>query len=148
MKKEQQSVRDLKSQIREILNKIKSEMPLEKVEKCLLNIYELQNPENYSKEPVDISVVRSVYVGKVGHCCCGCSGTHYDASGYKDREVCKGAIGDDKKVASVVKKINKALASGKCAVSNREGFTAMHFGNRKYIAYHDSVTYKGNFPKY
>lgn len=84
--------------------------------------------------------VSSVYSGKLGSCCCGCSGKHSYASahrlwatknrGYKvlDAEV------SDRSVKTIVGKINKALHEGKAGEITPEYYSA-EVGQRLYIAY-------------
>jgi len=49
---------------------------------------------------IDLSKVRSVYVGKNGRCCCGCAGTHTRPEDPDGARI----------VRNVVRKLNKAIA--------------------------------------
>lgn len=87
-------------------------------------------------EPLDAREVPSVYSGRNGKCCCGCSGQHYYAKahqkwatknrGYKvtDDEV------NDGQVTRIVNIINKADA-----VDDSVVYRSTIVGNRIYIAY-------------
>jgi hypothetical protein len=90
---------------------------------------------------IDKSKVKSVYSGKNGECCCGCSGTHSYASihreaagknrGYavRDEEV------NDRQVARVVNKIEKLAAAGVHIDSFGDICVSAVEGKRRYIAY-------------
>jgi hypothetical protein len=85
---------------------------------------------------VDVSKVQSVYSGRDGRCCCGCSGTHKTASAFRaahsksrgypvrDEEV------SDRSVKLICNKINAAGGGEECS---NHYFAVV--GDRLYIAY-------------
>jgi len=88
---------------------------------------------------IKIETVASVYSGKAGRCCCGCSGNHRYASahvkwasknrGYKvtDEEI------SDRSVKMLVNKLNKADA--KELTHDNPIYVSMERGGRLYVAY-------------
>lgn len=68
--------------------------------------------------PIDKSTIRSVYSGRAGKCCCGCSGNHRYASKYReesgktrgypllDEDV------SDRSVSIIVNRLNRLIAAG------------------------------------
>jgi len=92
-------------------------------------------------EKVELTLqnVMSVYSGKYGKCCCGCSGKHsynsrYIDEGSKDRGYKVGADEvNDRQVQKVVNLINKATREELEAVDN--GFLSLVVGERLYVAY-------------
>lgn len=93
---------------------------------------------------IDITKVISVYSGKNGHCCCGCSGKHYyalkhvaAASKGRGYEVTPNEV-SDRMVKKVVNIINGILDG-----TNTDGkiemvgdVTSVVVGERLYIAYY------------
>lgn len=93
---------------------------------------------------INLENVSSVYKGKAGYCCCGCSGKYAYASQHREwasknrgYDVPDDDI-NDKKVASIVKKMNALLASGEVAAEDiiqDAALTCIDLGTRRYIAY-------------
>ena len=71
---------------------------------------------------IDVANVVSVYSGRDGKCCCGCSGTHYQAAERPDM------------VRRIVNTINRHIAAGFEADVDAT-YTAVVIGRRLYIAY-------------
>ena len=95
-------------------------------------------------EAIKFTDVMSVYSGKAGHCCCGCSGKHtYRSETREQAGKNRGyAIGDDEVNDSSVKRIlstmNQLIASNKpCEIDMPAdwGHIAITFGSRLYVAY-------------
>lgn len=95
-------------------------------------------------EAIKFTDVMSVYSGKAGHCCCGCSGKHtYRSETREQAGKNRGyAIGDDEVNDSSVKRIlstmNQLIASNKpCEIDMPSdwGHIAITFGSRLYVAY-------------
>jgi acyl-CoA hydrolase len=84
-----------------------------------VSIAEQQKKETIM-EAIDITKVTSVYSGKDGKCCCGCSGKHYEAS-------------SEKMVRKVVKLINSDLDRAEQGSND----VSLVVGDRIYIAYFD-----------
>lgn len=94
---------------------------------------------------IEVGEVLSVYAGRAGACCCGCSGKHSYASAYrniatrrrgyavKDDEV------SDRSVKLIVGKMNRLVREGLAAASvgyfAGEKSVAVEHGNRVYVAY-------------
>jgi hypothetical protein len=88
---------------------------------------------------IKIETVASVYSGKAGRCCCGCSGKHRYASAHvkwasKNRgyEVTDKEI-SDRSVKLLVNKLNKADAKELSDPNPRS--IAMERGGRLYVVY-------------
>jgi len=90
-------------------------------------------------EPIKVESVTSVYSGKNGKCCCGCTGKHYTASAHRDlRSKTRGyPVGDDeisdKMVKKVVRIVNEDLANGSAKVLH--GCVSTVRSGRLYVAY-------------
>jgi hypothetical protein len=93
---------------------------------------------------ININNVMSVYSGKDGYCCCGCSGKHTYASKY-----CKIASEDrgykvnedeisDRTIKIIVNKMNKILSetNAKPEKSSSPNYVSIVNGKRVYIAYY------------
>ena len=98
--------------------------------------------ETWTDVPVvDVDDVISVYSGKTGACCCGCSGKHSYASKYRARggaaRGCKLQDSDisDLTVKRIVGKINRSCMSEPQTTSLREQYMTAVIGKRLYIAY-------------
>lgn len=83
--------------------------------------------------------IMEVYSGKVGRCCCGCSGKYYfnsefikEASKARGYEVEPDEI-NDKMVRKVIKLINQADES---SLDKNETYVSIEIGERLYIAYY------------
>lgn len=89
---------------------------------------------------VNLALVKKVYSGKAGRCCCGCAGTYKYATGHvvqgsKERGYpVTDAEVSDRSVKSVVNKINRAIASG-IIPDVDANYVAVEIGTRLYIAY-------------
>jgi len=70
---------------------------------------------------IKIETVASVYSGKAGRCCCGCSGNHRYASAHAAH------------VKMLVNKLNKADA--KELTHDNPVYVSMERGGRLYVAY-------------
>jgi hypothetical protein len=94
---------------------------------------------------IKASDVMSVYSGKAGSCCCGCSGKHataYRVSAGDDRGY---AVGEeecsDRTVSLILRKLKFALDSGlkhNVCPGHEGGFVShvsVEVGNRLYVAY-------------
>ncbi len=96
-------------------------------------------------KPIDLSLVRSVYSGRNGECCCGCSGTHSYASHLReDASKKRGYVVDDDEVSNgavkrIVNKINRKILENPEEVADHRdgpnGFVSMVIKNRLYVAY-------------
>jgi len=92
---------------------------------------------------IDREKVKSVYSGKDGHCCCGCSGTHSYAS--KHREAAGKSRGypikddevNDTQVTRVINKIEKLAEKGVTVDVIRETCISAVEGKRLYIVYYN-----------
>jgi hypothetical protein len=94
---------------------------------------------------ININNVMSVYSGKNGRCCCGCSGKHTYASQYhaiasKDRgyKVDEDEI-SDRTVKMIVNRMNKLLSETNAKPeykSTLKDFASIVNGERLYIAYY------------
>jgi hypothetical protein len=90
---------------------------------------------------IDLTKVTNVYKGRAGLCCCGCSGKHTYTN--RDREKLGKLRGypiqddeiNDKKVASIVKKMNKLLSEGISPQYELEDFISIVDDKTVYIAY-------------
>jgi hypothetical protein len=92
---------------------------------------------------IDREKAKSVYSGKDGACCCGCSGTHYYASkhreeagksrGYnvEDKEI------NDKQVTRIINKIEKLAAAGVQIDTVPDVYFSAVEGKRLYIVYYN-----------
>lgn len=83
--------------------------------------------------------VRSVYSGKAGRCCCGCSGKHYYNSKFigeaeKDRgyKIDKEEINDNM-ISRAVNILNNAICEGKAEIEDT--MVCYEIQDRLYIAY-------------
>ncbi len=84
-----------------------------------------------------VSDVRSVYSGKKGKCCCGCSGTYYYNSSYQEEESKRrGYPIDDEEVSDkmVNKVLRKLQTDGENTVKGGNNYS-MVIGQRLYIVY-------------
>lgn len=93
---------------------------------------------------VDINKVMSVYSGKDGACCCGCSGKHTYASKHVDiaskhrgYKVMEDEV-NDKVVKMIVNKINKVWDGKLDGIKENDDsdYTSVVVGTRVYIAYY------------
>jgi len=96
--------------------------------------------ETWTDVPVvDVDDVISVYSGKTGACCCGCSGKHSYASKYRARGGARGYMQDsdisDLTVKRIVGKINRSYMSEPQTTSLCEQYMTAVIGKRLYIAY-------------
>lgn len=73
--------------------------------------------------------VKQVYNGKVGKCCCGCSGTHTYKVGAND-----GRDEDDKTVQRIINKIRRSANQG-YSLETGENYVGIEVGTRLYLAY-------------
>ena len=85
--------------------------------------------------------VSSVYVGKSGKCCCGCSGTHWYATEHKDwatkdrgYEVTQDELNDDK----IKRVFNKIVKNQDNLEYTTKNFTSFDTGSTLYIVYFKS----------
>lgn len=91
---------------------------------------------------LDFDNVLSVYSGKDGHCCCGCSGKHYYRSNYREEagKVRGYEVSDDEVSDKMVRKIwNIVMDAAQAGTAEwddqyREFATAV-IGKRQYIVY-------------
>jgi hypothetical protein len=95
------------------------------------------NKRGLNMKDFDFDKVSSVYVGKKGRCCCGCSGTHFYknetrefASKNRGYEVLDEEINDDK-VKRVINKIKKYIIIS----DSSDTYISVTIGNTLYIAY-------------
>lgn len=84
----------------------------------------------------DKSKIASVYSGKAGKCCCGCSGKHYYAEAVKgDGKAIRGYEIDadeisDKMITKVVNILNTTQGA-----KEEDSYFFVNVGNRDYVAY-------------
>jgi len=89
---------------------------------------------------IDLNKVMQVYSGKIGECCCGCSGTYKVASAFrKEADKNRGCPHDDedisdKSVRTIVGKIERATINGVSPMIEYD-FVSVDVGNRIYTAY-------------
>jgi hypothetical protein len=84
---------------------------------------------------INIDNVRSVYSGKVGRCCCGCSGTHSYSSKYANeysKKMGYEVTVNDRMITKVVNIIKNSTE-----VEHGENYLATTIGKRLYIIYMD-----------
>lgn len=89
---------------------------------------------------INVENVMSVYSGKDGRCCCGCSGKHTYASATREKAgKNRGYEISDRTVKMIVRKMNQF--PGQLERTQLEGFTAHYsvvVNERLYIAYLNS----------
>lgn len=83
--------------------------------------------------PIAVDEVRSVYSGKDGNCCCGCSGTHYEADKPENSAM----------VTRVLRIVNEAIASDE-AEWNSDDCVSTTIGKRLYIVYLREIDTRDN----
>lgn len=88
---------------------------------------------------IELSKVSSVYSGKAGKCCCGCSGTHSYASKHRGEAgnrrgypVAADEI-DDAEIQRVVALMNSPRNEGN--LENGGDYVSLVVGKRLYVAY-------------
>ena len=90
---------------------------------------------------IDISKVKSVYIGKANSCCCGCSGTYWYSSNHREAAgKSRGYPIGDKEISDtqVSKTVNKIcnLVEGGAILDKMDGVCySVVKGKRIYIAY-------------
>jgi len=86
---------------------------------------------------LDLAQVKSVYTGKPGKCCCGCSGIHRYAKAHRDWAsknrgyTVKDDEINDKHVKKVVNVINANIADADVGSNN----TSVEICSRLFVAY-------------
>lgn len=87
---------------------------------------------------LELSDVKQVYSGRVGKCCCGCSGNHRYPSSVNPVEVRGYSVGGDEGVSdrSVKLVFNKLQANADLAeMVDDNDFVSLDLGNRTYVLY-------------
>ena len=76
---------------------------------------------------MDLSKIEKAYSGKAETCCCGCAGTHYEATG---------GANDTKQIARIAGIVESALLTGNAdEIDNDTTYTAVVIGKRIYVVY-------------
>jgi hypothetical protein len=89
------------------------------------------------KMKIALKDVASVYVGRAGRCCCGCSGRHrYAVAHRKASSKRRGyAVDNDEINDRQVKKVVGILEANPAAVDIHNGFISLEQGDKMYVAY-------------
>lgn len=91
---------------------------------------------------IDLSKVMTVYSGKDGKCCCGCSGKHTVASAFAAAHeathgyACRPEDVSDRTVKTIVGKMERAVETGAGVLEDcDDSMVSVVVGGRLYIAY-------------